>query len=122
MESRVTEQFGKSFVRIKTADGVVVGAGFLIADEEHVLTCAHVVVEALHISSDTGEEPQGTVHLDFPFLSSAAHTARVEHWLPPSGPSTNPSGDIAVLRLDNSPPHDAQPARLTVAKKSYGRK
>ncbi len=36
------ESLEASLVRIHTADGRVVGAGFLVG-ERHILTCAHVV-------------------------------------------------------------------------------
>jgi hypothetical protein len=74
--------FRSYFVRISTEDDIPVGAGLLVS-ESQVLTCAHVVAGALRISDEIGEKPQGAVHLDFPFLGSAAGTAHVEHWMPP---------------------------------------
>jgi hypothetical protein len=121
MEQRVTEQFDACFVRISTEDGVPVGAGFLVSDDGHVLTCGHVVAAALRMSEeDMSDKPRGTVNLDFPFLGSAARTARVELWLPPSGPSTNPNGDVAVLQLASAPPSEAQSAHLTLRSDMYG--
>ena len=40
------ESLEASLVRIRTADGRVVGAGFLVG-EHHILTCAHVVSVAV---------------------------------------------------------------------------
>lgn len=121
MEQRLTEQFEKSFVRLSTEGEIPVGAGFLVSDDGRVLTCAHVVAAALHMSEeDMGDKPQGTVHLDFPFLDTVVRTAYVELWLPPNGPSTNPSGDIAVLQLATAPPSEAQSASLTVERDIYG--
>ena len=114
--------FKAAYVRISTEDSVPVGAGFLVSDDGHLLTCAHVVSAALRISNDQSEKPQGTVHLDFPFLNAAASTAHVEHWLPPSGPSTNPNGDIAVLRLAAVPPDGAQSAHPVREEELFGRK
>src|SRR5688500_5693973 len=111
MESKLAE-FEASFVRISKEGGPPTGAGFLMSDDGHVLTCAHVVGEALGVSGDTSEKPQGVVHLDFPFRGGAALTAYVEYWQPLSGPPTKPSGDIAILQLAASPPDGAQPARL----------
>ena len=97
------------------------GAGFLASEDGHMLTCAHVVAAALRMNEkDMVYKPQGTVHLDFPFLDNGARTAHVELWLPLSGPSTNLSGDIAVLQLATAPPSEAQSARLIVEKDMYG--
>jgi hypothetical protein len=121
MEPQLTE-FKRCFIRISKEDGIPVGAGFLVSDG-HVLTCAHVVATALRMSEeDMDDKPQGVVHLDFPFLGAAARTAHVTHWLPPSGPSTNPSGDIAVLQLATTPPDSALPTRLTAEGVTLGRK
>jgi tetratricopeptide (TPR) repeat protein len=116
MEPRVTEQFEKSFVRVSTADGTPVGAGFLVS-ERHLLTCAHVVAAAVgdYELGDDAERPQGTVHLDFLFFDKSKRIARVEHWWPRTGASTNPSGDIAILKLASDLPRGAEPTPPTKA-------
>jgi hypothetical protein len=113
-------EFRASFVRVSTEDGIPVGAGFLVS-EWNVLTCAHVIAEALRISGDTDEKPSGTVHLDFPFFGAAARIAHVEYWLPLRGPSKNPSGDIAVLELLTAPPDGAYPVHLSTVEDPFGR-
>lgn len=121
MESRLAD-FKASFVRISTEDGVPVGAGVLIS-QENVLTCAHVVAAALRddtIEAQT-ETPQVTIRLNFHFLEGQPlRTASVVHWRPRVGPDTNPSGDIAVLQLIESLPDKAQPIGLTATDELFG--
>jgi hypothetical protein len=53
-----------ALVRIWKTDNRVVGAGVLITDTL-VLTCAHVVAQALGIPDDTPEMPAGELVVDF---------------------------------------------------------
>lgn len=59
------ERYKKAIARIYRADGAVVGSGFLVS-ERYVLTCAHVVADALGIEHTNQGCPQGWVELDFP--------------------------------------------------------
>ncbi len=63
------ESLEASLVRIRTADGRVVGAGFLVG-ERHILTCAHVVAGALGLADDTPDKPQAPVYLDIPRVAA----------------------------------------------------
>ena len=56
----MSKKLKSSIVRIQTVNGIVFGAGFLIA-EEHVVTCAHVVAKALMLSDDHPEKPSANV-------------------------------------------------------------
>jgi hypothetical protein len=104
----MTEQIELSIVRVRAPDRRNVGAGFLVA-EGQVLTCAHVVVEALGLPEDTPETPQAEVHLDFPLVAPGhSLTGRVIHW--------QPGSDVAGLELDGDPPASARPVRLVTAK------
>lgn len=115
MEPRVTEQIEPCFVRISMAGEGPVGAGFLIS-QRHVLTCHHVVADALGIDRDRTEKPQGEVDVTFQFLpEQPTYKAQVEDWWPLAGPPTSPSGDIALLRLNEEPLVEARYARLTTA-------
>jgi hypothetical protein len=107
-----------SIVRILDARDAIFGAGFLAAPEL-VCTCAHVVAEALNISPETEQQPEGEVHLDFPFLGGAKVHACVKVWVPvePNGGG----GDIAVLRLTGDPPSAARPVRLLPVSHLSGR-
>jgi hypothetical protein len=103
------ESLEASLVRLHTADGRVVGAGFLVG-ERHILTCAHVVAGALGLADDTPEKPQVPVSLDVPRVApEQLLTARVVLWRPqlPDG-----GDDIAGLELMDDPPHGAQVAPL----------
>ncbi|WP_217229312.1 nSTAND1 domain-containing NTPase [Streptomyces anulatus] len=85
-----------SVVRVRGQDGAIVGAGFLIA-EDSVLTCAHVVSDALEQARGSAVEAGATVGLDLPFaVGHPEGTAEVVHWVPVR---EDQGGDVAVLRL-----------------------
>ena len=58
------ESVDASLVRIRTVDGRVVGVGFLVG-ERQILTCAHVVSQALGLTHHPVDSPQEAVTLDF---------------------------------------------------------
>ncbi len=98
-----------SIVRICHADGVAVGAGFLVG-ERHILTCAHVVAAALGLPDEAPEKPQAAVSLDLPRVAPRRLlTARIMLWRPPR---TDGGDDIAGLELESDPPHGARAAPL----------
>lgn len=104
-----------SQVCIRKENGDVVGAGFLV-DEQHILTCAHVVAEALEWSGGafSPEPPQELVSLDFPRLDHRTIlTARVVFWQPASADWSG--GDIAGLQLEADAPVGAEPVRFALA-------
>jgi hypothetical protein len=105
----VQESLEASLVRIRTADGGVIGAGFLVG-ERHILTCAHVVAGALGLADDTPDKPQAPVSLDIPRVAAGRLlTARVVLWRPPRADGGD---DIAGLELEGDLPHGAQAAPL----------
>ncbi len=61
------ESLDASLVRIRSADGRVHGAGFLVGQRQ-ILTCAHVVSQTLDLAHTLVDLPQGVVSLDFPLL------------------------------------------------------
>lgn len=66
--------------RIWNQENQIIGAGFLVT-ECHVLTCAHVVSDAL--DKPRQEMPTGPVQLDFPFVKAGEKgTAVVTLWQP----------------------------------------
>ncbi|GGY99489.1 serine protease [Streptomyces nitrosporeus] len=93
-------------VRIKGPDGAIGGAGFLIAPDL-VLTCAHVVSDALDRPREDEVGAGTEITVDLPLAESADdvdgsdRSAAVRCWIPIRPDQT---GDIAVLRLQNRVP------------------
>jgi Trypsin-like peptidase domain len=103
------ELLDAALVRMRTTDGRVIGAGFLVG-ERHILTCAHVVSQALCLPDHPLDLPQGLVSLDFPLVSPRTlYTARVVLWCPLL---SDGSGDIAGLELQGEPPAGAAVVRF----------
>ena len=96
-------QLTASIARIFGPEGRVVGAGFLVS-EIRLLTCAHVILEALGISEETVESPSGRIQLDFPLVAPGRrYSGTVIGWRPLNlgpEPSLNGEEDIAVLQFD----------------------
>ena len=116
------QAFTSAITRIYHPKGEVVGAGFLTSPE-YVLTCAHVVAEALGISSETSEvSEESTVDVDFPLITPGnKQKARVRFWLPSQTLSESPpekGEDVAVLELLSLPlegGRQVQPAPIVLA-------
>lgn len=99
--------------KVKNAE--VVGTGFLV-DEQHIITCAHVVAEALEWSRGefSPDPPQELIHLDFPLLDhNTILTARVVFWQPVREDWSG--GDIAGLQLMSDAPVGAEAVRFALA-------
>jgi hypothetical protein len=81
--------------RVASPVGEVSGAAFLV-DKQHLVTCAHVVLDA------GASQPGDIVDLDFPVLGEkATATVLEEGWSPPGdGPDT--VGDTALLSLNGT--------------------
>lgn len=99
----------RSVVRIwREDDDRPIGVGFLV-DRSHVMTCAHVVGDALSTAVESGTAaPDRSVKIDFPSLAPKQwYTGR------PIPAKWDPQQDIAVLMLDDAPalPLDARPVR-----------
>jgi Trypsin-like peptidase domain len=110
------ESLDASLVRIRTADGRIVGAGFLVG-ESHIFTCAHVVGQALGLLDLPLDPPQEAVALDFPLLApQTLLTALVVLWCPPL---SDGRGDIASLELSCDPPAGSAIVRFTRAEEVW---
>ncbi|MUG92675.1 trypsin-like serine protease [Scytonema sp. UIC 10036] len=109
----MTVPFELSVVRIYSNNGQVAGAGFLVS-QKHILTCAHVVANALSLAGTIVEKPEQSISLDFPIVAAKKlFKAKVVFWRP-----VNPNEfaeDIAGLELETAPPDTAQPAQLVFA-------
>ncbi|MGQ4459254.1 nSTAND1 domain-containing NTPase [[Kitasatospora] papulosa] len=91
-------------MRIRSVDGDVAGAGFLVGPDL-VCTCAHVVEEAFGLPAPVDKAPGGSVNLDFPLLSARPSArASVVSW-------RHGGADVALLRLDR-PVEGARPVGL----------
>jgi formylglycine-generating enzyme required for sulfatase activity len=103
----------ETVVRIFSKDGRFFGTGCLEASGL-LVTCAHVVRDALGLPKITADMPPGELGIDFPFLEGLRQTDEAPDRLPfiakvapggwgPSG-GVQASNDIAILRLDGLPP------------------
>ncbi len=119
------DYYERAIARIFDKNEHVIGTGFLIAPG-YILTCAHVVLQAIGIEKEefatyTGKY-QAKICLDFPVLATGQKIeAEVVAWLPYS----LDSGDVAALKLLTSEPEGAKPiplvefARAEVEKDSH---
>ncbi|GAB3470285.1 tetratricopeptide repeat protein [Actinophytocola sediminis] len=97
-------------VRVRSGD-FIHGAGTLVGDR-HILTCAHVVNQALGRPDGEREPPNEPIDVDFPAArGDSRRTARVavDAWIPID---EDGRGDIAVLTLTQPGPNGVRPARL----------
>jgi hypothetical protein len=102
------DDYPKAIARILEGD-YEVGTGFLVAPS-YVLTCAHVVLQAINkdITPDEGC-PKESIFLDFPVLGFGQKIeAKVVDWLPYS----LHNNDVAVLKLLKPEPTGAKPMPL----------
>jgi hypothetical protein len=109
--------------RIFSANGSIAGAGFLVS-EKHVLTCAHVVAQALDVDQQAKQPPAGEVRLDFPLVAPGkTRSARVVFWQPVQAGAPDSAAcveDIAGLEFEGEPPSGSQPARLVTPSELWG--
>ncbi len=119
----MTQPLESSVTRIYSKSGEVIGAGFLVS-MKHIITCAHVVADALDIERETCEMPVAEISLDFPRVTPGHKlTAKVIFWRPiHPNPSTLEEfeEDIAILELRNLPPQAIRPVRLVTSKNLWG--
>lgn len=110
------EPLERSIVRVfSSSSRTVVGSGFLIS-KSHVLTCAHVVHEAL---GDQSKQNSGgaLVSLQFPFISQTmTYTAKI---IRESSVTEDGGEDLAVLEIQQELPKDMYPVRMIDVDKGY---
>lgn len=115
MEKAMTfsvDDYERAIARIFDTQGNVIGTGFLVAPG-YVLTCAHVVLQAIGIAKEQFAEykgqPEELITLDFHVLASGQPIkAEVVAWMPYS----LDSGDVAALKLSASAPNGVTPVPL----------
>ncbi|WP_019901907.1 S1 family peptidase [Salinispora arenicola] len=91
-------------VRVTGRGGAIGGVGFLIASDL-VLTCAHVVSDALDLPREAAVDVGAEVVVDLPLVDGEGDVrqgmAEVWRWVPVRADQT---GDVAVLRLRTAIP------------------
>ncbi|MCI5228290.1 MAG: hypothetical protein D3918_16955, partial [Candidatus Electrothrix sp. AX2] len=77
-----------------------VGAGFLVTPQ-HIITCAHVINDALGRKKHAADRPEAELLLDFPLLTDhPLLRATILQWFPVQEESAvGDREDIAVLQL-----------------------
>lgn len=106
-----------ALVRLVDAEGAGHGLGLLVAERE-IVTCAHVVNLARGVSWEDAAHPAAPVLVEFPFVAPGRrYTAEVTAWRPPGADG---AGDVAGLRLHDTPPDGATPCSLAEAEGLYG--
>jgi Trypsin-like peptidase domain len=108
------DDYERAIARIFDRNNNVIGTGFLVAPG-YVLTCAHVVLQAIGIEKDKFADyqgqPQEYISLDFHVLASGQEIkAQVVDWLPYS----LHTGDVAVLKLLTPEPIKVKPIPLNI--------
>ncbi|MCI5194761.1 MAG: serine protease [Candidatus Electrothrix sp. AW5] len=101
--------FADSFACICNHNKDIIGAGFLIGRKK-IVTCAHVICNALRLNSTPLSAPNGDVSLSFPFFTQDRLSATVltEGW--------DQEKDIALLQVNDDLPKGTQPAKLSFEK------
>jgi len=102
----MSDRFKTAIVRLLTTSPSVVGTGFFVGNR-YILTCAHVVNDALGIADTTDDMPTAIIRLDFPFVAKGEYlTAKVIAWYPVANDNIS---DIAILKLlEDAIPNNCQ--------------
>jgi len=87
--------FQHTIVCVSSLDGHFHGIGWL-CQRDLVITCAHVVADALNYERNIEFTPSESVSLNCPFTDSKRSTAAVIAWFPRNGAQLS---DIALLQL-----------------------
>jgi hypothetical protein len=82
-------------IRLSANNQIIVGVGFQI-DQGYVLTCAHVITQALGIAEDSDIPKETEISLDYPFINQGSLLLLKAHVV-----SMHTGRDVAVLRLLN---------------------
>jgi hypothetical protein len=108
----MTKSVESAIVRLYSTNRHPVGAGFLVR-ERHILTCAHVVTEALGLNSAEAPPDWAEIHLNFPLLAPGKYfTTHVCHW--------EPDADVAGLKMTADGPNGSEAIRLVTSDDLWG--
>lgn len=115
----MSDRLEKAIVRIYGQSLNVVGIGTLVS-ERLVLTCAHVIAEALFGNlhyMPTGK-PKEFVTIDFPIVAPGNHLqGSIVCWIPMQ---QNGEGDVAILEITSTCPTTSRPINLVENIYSWG--
>ena len=122
----MTEASGAAVVRFCAPGGAIIGHGVLV-DDEHVVTCAHVVNAALGRQLRSTDDARGEIlRLEFPLLAQLTalapeRRARVDAWQAPGAGTAFDGLDVAGLTLvGESRPIGAIPVPLAQEARTEG--
>src|SRR6478609_3945406 len=105
--ARNTQGIARIVVAIEAGDCADRHVGMaIVIDERHVMTCCHVLNDALGRASrlDPTPPPQDDLFdVDFPYAANARRTGRVTHW----GLALQPARDVAIIELSEDSPSEA---------------
>jgi len=106
----MTERLKSAIVRLRDINKKIIGVGILVGSRQ-VITCAHVVRDALNLSTTPEQPPSQEIMLDFPFPAPGIFlSAQVKFWKPRQ---EDGSGDIAGLEITNGlVPSVSRPIKL----------
>jgi hypothetical protein len=102
---------------IRDRQGAPSGMGILITSDT-IITCAHVINEAIGRDTDTAEQPNDDTRLDvsFPF-SGQSRKSKIQEWFGPGARSSR--RDFCILQLQAPlPEEDAEIARFAITQKN----
>lgn len=103
------ERLKSAIVRIWNTNDEIVGVGLLVGQRQ-ILTCAHVIRDALNLQTTPDSCPDQEIKVDFPFPAPKRFIwSQVVIWHPRQDDG---SGDIAGLEMQGFPPPISQPITL----------
>lgn len=115
----MSDKLEQAIVRVYDQNRYPIGTGILVS-KQFVLTCAHVVAQALYGSYQNmpPQKPNDFVTIDFPIVAPLTFLQGIVIcWIPMK---QNGEGDIAVLELTSNCPNNARPVNLVQPTNTWG--
>ena len=118
----MTKLFQSSIVSLHKPNGLIVGTGFL-ASSRYILTCGHVVNDALNLNEYEIPPKNSTVKITFQLRENRnSYEAKLIHFIPPlKNPTYGKAEDIALLELNSMgiPAHDLHSIPLIIEEQIF---
>ena len=105
------KRLDRAIARISNIEGEVFGAGFWVSPG-YVMTCAHVVNDALGLEADSSVQPIERVSVVFPLSKKDVEIFQAEIILWHPVDRNKSQQDIAILKLCRHVPQDIEPIEL----------